>query len=231
MTEQYHDKYFVAQITKSAAKLDWQYGRLFAFAGIASRTAGAATRVLDAGCGAGPALRWLVSKGYAAFGSDFIYFPLVAARKLVPEAPVLCADLKTPFPFRDGSFNVVLLSEVVEHLHEVPQLLGECLRVLRPDGYLLVTTPNLWDVRRPLAAITRQQWSGYSDPTHINLFNPTRLRHTVAAAGFERIHLRTGLKPIFVFAPRRLPFKVTLPYPPLIGNGIVLAARKPGTSV
>lgn len=226
--QHYHDKYFAAQVTKSAAKLDWQYGRLFRFAGLGSRTVGQPTRVYDAGCGAGPALRWLISNHYAAFGSDFIYFPLVTARQLVPQAPVVCADLKSPIPFRDGSFDAVLLSEVIEHLLEVPQILAECLRVLRPGGFVLITTPNLWDVRRPLARLTGKVWSGYQDPTHINLYTPARLRREIAAAGFDRIRLKTGLKPIFVFAPKRLPFKVSLPYPPLIGNGIVLAARKPG---
>lgn len=151
---------------------------------------------------------------------------MVESRKLAPDAPVVCCDLKQPLPYRDGSFDAVLLSEVVEHLHETPELLRECLRVLRPGGYVLITTPNLWDIRRPLAWLTRRTWSGYTDPTHINLFTPARLRGTLVAAGFDHIRLRTGLKPVFVFAPHRLPFKLALPYPPLIGNGIVAVGRK-----
>jgi 2-polyprenyl-3-methyl-5-hydroxy-6-metoxy-1,4-benzoquinol methylase len=182
--------------------------------------------VLDAGCGAGPALRYFSSIGYRTYGCDFIFYPLVESRKLAPDAPVVCCDLKQPLPYRDASFDTVLLSEVVEHLHETPVLLRECWRVLRPGGYLLITTPNLWDIRRPLAWLTRRTWSGYTDPTHTNLFTPARLRRTLAAAGFEHIRLRTGLKPVFVFAPRRLPFKLSLPYPPFIGNGIVAVGRK-----
>ncbi len=184
--------------------------------------------MLDAGCGAGPALRYLSGQGYHAYGCDFIFYPLIESRKLVPTAPVVCCDLKQPLPYRDASFDAVLLSEVVEHLHEAEDLLRECARILRPGGYVLITTPNLWDVRRPLAWLTRRTWSGYVDPTHINLFTPPRLRRTMQAAGFGGIRLRTGLKPIFLFAPRRLPLKLSLPYPPLIGNGLVAVGRTPG---
>lgn len=173
-------------------------------------------------------MRYLSSVGYRAYGCDFIFYPLVESRKLAPAAPVVCCDLKQPLPFCDASFDAVLLSEVVEHLHETPAILRECHRLLRRGGYVLITTPNLWDIRRPLAWLTRRTWSGYTDPTHINLFTPARLRRTLSAAGFSDIRLRTGLKPIFLFAPRRLPFKVSLPYPPLIGNGIVAVGRKGG---
>ncbi|MDD5093466.1 MAG: methyltransferase domain-containing protein [Dehalococcoidia bacterium] len=50
---------------------------------------------------------------------------------------------KQPMPWMDGSFDVVILGEVLEHVpcHPAP-LLRECRRVLKPGGQLIVTTPN-----------------------------------------------------------------------------------------
>jgi SAM-dependent methyltransferase len=44
-------------------------------------------------------------------------------------------------PFRDGSFDTVVISEVLEHVREPAAVLGEALRVVRPGGALLVTVP------------------------------------------------------------------------------------------
>ena len=91
---------------------------------------------------------------------------------------------------------------------------------------LLLTTPNLWDIRRPWATLTRTTWSGYRDPTHINLMQPRRLSGLLRTAGFSRVRLKTGVKPAFSRSVRRLGWRLELPYPPLIGNGIMAAATK-----
>ncbi len=52
-------------------------------------------------------------------------------------------------PWRSGSFKIIAAQQVIEHLHwrtELLPLLGECLRVLKPDGELWLTTPDLQKV-------------------------------------------------------------------------------------
>lgn len=56
-------------------------------------------------------------------------------------------------PFPDNHFDVVISTEAIEHVHGVAAFLKEAYRVLKPNGYLFVTTPNLtgltfwWGVR------------------------------------------------------------------------------------
>lgn len=53
-------------------------------------------------------------------------------------------DVSTdPLPFSDGTFSLVVLSEVIEHLLDPDFALTEVRRVLKPGGFAVITTPNL----------------------------------------------------------------------------------------
>jgi SAM-dependent methyltransferase len=49
------------------------------------------------------------------------------------------------FPFGDASFDAVLCNQVLEHVFNPDEFLGEIRRVLRPGGRLLLTVPFVWD--------------------------------------------------------------------------------------
>jgi 2-polyprenyl-3-methyl-5-hydroxy-6-metoxy-1,4-benzoquinol methylase len=61
------------------------------------------------------------------------------------QIPIAMADVESePFPYGDEFFDLVLASEIIEHLHYNPyRLLREAFRVLKPEGYILLSTPNL----------------------------------------------------------------------------------------
>jgi SAM-dependent methyltransferase len=102
-----------------------------------------------------------------------------------------------PFPYDDGSFETVLVCELIEHLLRDPiRMLLECRRVLVEGGRLLVTTPNtasLTSVARVLHGYSNPQiYSQYSVPTpgsedipHVREYTAFELRDTIEAAGFE----------------------------------------------
>lgn len=220
--EPYDEQYFAAQLSKSDEKIAWQYGRLLDFAGILPKGA----RILDAGCGAGPALRYLEQRGYLPFGSDLVFYPLTQAQARAPSARLVQCNLDRALPYAEESLDLILLSEVIEHVAQPEFTLRECLRVLRSGGAVALTTPNLWDVRRTYYPLLGRVWSGDADATHQSLFSPRRLAATLRAAGFSRVQVRAGFKPVGWLSSRRLGIRKPLPGLPLVGNTLVAVGRK-----
>lgn len=204
--------YFAAQERKSERKVRWEYGRLLRLAGV--RSVGGRI-VLDAGCGAGPGLRFFVAQDSAAYGLDAAFYALERARAGAPAAHLVQGDLQAGLPFAGGHFDLVVLGDVIEHVAAGAHLLRECRRVLRPGGVLLVRTVNRWDVRQHWQGA---RWSGVADPSHVCLYSPPELRRALRAAGFARARVRTGVKPLFWLPVRWL---VGVPWPPLVGNGLL----------
>jgi 2-polyprenyl-3-methyl-5-hydroxy-6-metoxy-1,4-benzoquinol methylase len=217
----YDETYFVRQLSKSDAKISWHYNRVFALAGVAP-----AGRVLDVGCGAGPGLRYFAARGAEAVGVDLGHYPLVETQRLAPAARLAQGDVGRNLPFADKRFDLLLLSELIEHIEDERPLLAECYRVLRQGGALVITTPNLWDIRRALAPVTGHVWTGDTDPTHCNMFTPSRLAAALRAAGFRQVRWRTGIKPMHWLSSRRLRMRLALPYPPLVGNGLLAVGKR-----
>ncbi len=217
----YDAAYFQSQVAKSDAKVTWEGQRLVRFVGA---TVGPGTRVLDLGCGAAPGLRYFAALGVDAIGLDVAPAALRAARTFLPTARLVCADLSAPLPLRDETADLIILREVIEHLTAVRPLLEECRRVLRVGGAVVLTTPNRWDARRPIYRLTGRVWSGEADPTHVHIFDPPELRQVLRAAGFSRVRVSSGFKPLLRLGGRRLPVRLEVPYPPLVGNTLVAVA-------
>ena len=105
-----------------------------------------------------------------------------------------------PYPLADQSFDVVLLTEVFEHLRDFPAVcLSEARRLLRPDGYLVLTTPNAAYVRNRVRLAFGHSvygrltdWLG-GDPhaRHAREYTRWELEFLVRHAGFE-IELLAG---------------------------------------
>jgi len=111
---------------------------------VADRTSKQTLTVLDYGCGTGDYITFpLARAGYKVFGVD------------IHEPSILEARRRYALPnltFRTGyvqdllieglSFDVIVCSEVLEHLHNPSELLASLRRLLRPGGALIITTPN-----------------------------------------------------------------------------------------
>ena len=120
-------------------------------------------RILDAGCGTGGFLRWALDNGafVSAAGVDIGAAAIELARERVPEADLRACELRS-LPFEDGSFDLVVTNDVLQHVPEVDvaQSVGELRRVLADGGTLLVRTNGSRSYRRE-----RDDWRAYDRAT------------------------------------------------------------------
>jgi SAM-dependent methyltransferase len=109
-------------------------------------------RVLDLGCGVGEYVRAFERRGAEAIGCDVAVPRLVEAlqrgRALPhtsgadPSRAAYLAAAGEALPFADGSLDVIVLNEVIEHVADDRATLREIARVLRPDGVCILYAPN-----------------------------------------------------------------------------------------
>jgi len=143
-------------------------------------------RLLEIGCGGGRFLNRMRQAGWAVEGVDFD--PNAAARIARKYGIRVSTGDLVDIRYGGESFDVVAMSQVLEHVHDPLPLLQECRRVLRPGGCLVVTTPNALSLAH---RIYGRSWRGLEPPRHLQIFTPGALENCARRAGFEEIRTQT----------------------------------------
>lgn len=182
----YPEQYWFDPGRSLASRLEEAYRRLVisdhvSFVKRALQAAGGGP-ALDVGCGGGLFLGMLRQEGVAVAGLDFS--PRAAAVAWSAQGvPALAGDLADA-PLRPGVFGVVTMFHVLEHLLDPLAYLRAARGLLRPDGRLVVQTPNAacWQF-----LLLGEHWSGLDVPRHLVNFRPQDLEDLLDAAGFEAV--------------------------------------------
>jgi len=152
---------------------------------------GEGKRVLDIGCSSGYLARPLVARGCTVVGIEQDPVAAEEAREVCAE--VLVGDAETvELPFEPASFDVVLCGDLIEHLRDPESFLARVRPLLRSDGRLVLTTPNVanWANRIGLlAGRWRYTDRGILDRTHLHLFTRATLVETLRRAGYRVVEL------------------------------------------
>ena len=132
--------------------------------------------VLEAGCGEGYGADLIASVARRVVAVDYDAATVAHVRSRYPRVQVVAANLAS-LPVPDSSMDVVVNFQVIEHLWDQPQFITECLRVLRPGGLLMMSTPN------------RITFTPGSDtpvnPFHTRELNAAELRELLTDGGFR----------------------------------------------
>jgi SAM-dependent methyltransferase len=148
--------------------------------------------VLDAGAGHGAFSKRLHEKGYLVHACDMdpgiFYFNEIECRQ---------ADITEKLPFEDNYFDVVLLIEVMEHVHNHRTLFRECHRVLKPGGILFFSTPNIMSLKSRFRFLLTGFFYAFKPLDHDNSdglqhvasLTPDQFAYLSLQAGFDRYEI------------------------------------------
>ena len=144
-------------------------------------------RLLDVGCGSGLFLARMRALGWEVLGQEM---DSEAAEQVhrkfgidIHLGPLEEMDISA------GGFDAVVMSHVIEHVHDPVALISDCHRLLRDGGELIISTPNAESYGHqkfgPL-------WRGLEPPRHLHLFTSRTLMRVSQRAGFSQFQCWTS---------------------------------------
>lgn len=175
----YESDYFESQEETYEALTDVDYERLRRF--FPAFKPG--TRILELGCGSCAFGRRVQASNHDAklFGID-ICLPLLRF------SPASCCQADVcAVPFKDASFDCVLVGAAFHHFPNIPKAIEEAYRCLRPDGMLLTYEPNKYHPQRFICMTNPLRHVFYRTGDHC--ISPYRFRHQLKQAGFGKVDL------------------------------------------
>lgn len=166
---------------------------------IITRAAQGCQQVLDVGCGSSKILQDL--PGYAV-GLD-IQFNKLRYQKRHTGAGLINGTI-FDLPFADASFDCVICSEVIEHIPQDPRVFSELIRILKPDGKLILGTPDygrwIWPAIEKVYKFFAP--NAYADE-HISHYTRTGLIQTLKSYGLKVERAETILEGELILTARK----------------------------
>ena len=142
-------------------------------------------RLLEVGAGGGGFARVAAARGWTVYATEIS--PSCAERLRKTHGERLFEGDLADVPFEPGTFDVVVMIEVVEHLIDPASYLRAAWRLLRPGGCVFLTTPNL-------RGVSGRHW-GYRwriiTDEHLTYFDSRSIEKLLTTAGFSESRLLT----------------------------------------
>lgn len=149
--------------------------------------AGSGRRLFDFGCGAGGFLLEAQKAGFDVMGLEL---SKDLARHVISEyeIPVFQGLVDAP-EFAQETFDVILSSQVFEHLLDPRQTLAALIKHLRRPGLLLIEVPNQLDIRE------RLRRGSMMDDSHLFYFTARSLSRMLESEGLRVVRVQEGMRP------------------------------------
>ncbi len=129
--------------------------------------------VLEAGCGEGYGAERLADSAHRVVGVDYDEAAVAHVAASYPRIATVRANLAR-LPLRPGAADVVVSLQVIEHLWDQAEFLADAVRVLRPAGTVIISTPN---------RLTFSPAGAPVNPFHTRELAPAELVDLLTAAG------------------------------------------------
>jgi 2-polyprenyl-3-methyl-5-hydroxy-6-metoxy-1,4-benzoquinol methylase len=181
--------------------------------------------VADVGCGIGRFREFAADLIHDYVGIDVVRHP-----GLPPDLRFARANLDhEPIPLASGSIDVVVAIETVEHLENPRAFVRELSRILKPGGWLVVTTPNQVSLLSLLSLVVKGRFVAFQDayyPIHCTALLPIDLLRIAADCRLSRGELRFTASGRMPLTHVHYPGALARWFPRALSDNVLLVARK-----
>lgn len=182
-------------------------------------------RVIDVGCGHGAA--WAHLKGHFSqyVGVDVTRYGEFPGDETFVRCNLDSADV----PLEDATGDVVMAVETIEHLENPRAFVRELVRLTKPGGWVVVTTPNQLSLLSLLTLMTRGQFSQFGDgsyPAHITALLEIDLVRIATECGLTKIGTDYSRQGRIVFTGRHYPRVVSRLFPRACSDNLLVVGQK-----
>ena len=146
-------------------------------------------RVLEVGCGNGDFLMEARDAGFDIQGVDVSESAVAIANRILGEGTARAGRLED-LNIAEGSLDIVVLADVIEHVRDPAHLMNRVRRILKPGGVVFVATPSLDSLS---ARLMGRFWVEYK-LEHLFYFDQRTISRLLVQAGFGNIAVTPGRK-------------------------------------
>lgn len=140
-------------------------------------------KLLDVGCAFGYVVELARARGYDAYGFDPSAFAAGKAGELVGADRIQEGTIQE-VTYEKGTFDVITMFDVFEHLQEPLEDMKKLRTLLKPDGIMIVATG---DTQSIAARVMKRRWTFFIPPQHIFFFNRSNVVTLLRQAGLKAV--------------------------------------------
>ncbi len=182
-------------------------------------------RLIDVGCGHGAAWQHLKGRFSEYVGVDVVWY-----NDFPSDGTFVTADLDGgPIPVADATADAVVAVETIEHLENPRAFVRELVRLTKPGGWVVITTPNQLSLLSLLTLMTKGQFSHFQDgsyPAHITALLEVDLVRIATECGLANIGTDYSRQGRIVFTGRHYPRMVSRLFPRACSDNLVVVGQK-----
>jgi 2-polyprenyl-3-methyl-5-hydroxy-6-metoxy-1,4-benzoquinol methylase len=182
--------------------------------------------IADVGCGQGDLYNFIESRFSRYVGIDVVQY-----EDFPPGAEFSILDLDSgELPLPEASADVVVAVEVIEHLENPRDFMRKLVRLAKPDGWVVVTTPNQLSVLSLLTLIVKQHFQAFQDihyPAHLTALLEIDLRRIAAEAGLTNIEVAYSHSGRIPLTALHYPRTVSRLFPRALSENVLVIGKKP----
>ena len=178
----------------------------------------------DIGCGTGDL--WRCIGGMFARG---IAVDAVRYDGLPCGLTFVAADLDRAVPVAAGAADVTTAVEVIEHLENPRAFVRELVRITRPGGWIVITTPNQLSALSLLTLMTKGVFAAFQErdyPAHRTALLEVDLRRIARECGLEQVDVEYSTWGRVPLTPLHYPAAVASVFPRRLSDNLALIGRR-----